>query len=203
MYEYRKMTAEDRAAAVEARRSRGFPWHRPPHPEAVGEYRLVTGTCFEHRKILHSAKRLAWFEAELLRTFGQLKAECAAWCVLPNHYHVLVQIADIKAFAKAIGHLHGRTSFEMNREDHARGKRVWYNYQDRVMRSESHFFTSLNYVHNNPVKHGYVKRWQEWPFSSVHAYLETMGRDWLLDLWLRYPVLQYGKGWDEDNANGS
>jgi putative transposase len=103
----------------------------------------------------------------------------------------------MKRFAKTIGQLHGRTSFEMNGLDNARGRRVWYNCQDRCMRSEGHFYTSINYVHNNPVKHGYVKKWPEWPFSSVHGYLETMGREWLLDLWSSYPVLDYGKGWDD------
>jgi putative transposase len=197
MYEFRKMTPEQRSEALEERRQRRFPWHRPPHPDAPGEYRLVTGTCFEHRPILNSLERLLWFETQFLQAFAQQEVPCAAWCVLPNHYHALVQIMDMKLFAKMIGELHGRTSFELNGLDNARGRQVWYNYQDRCMRSEGHFYTSMNYVHNNPVKHGYVKKWQEWPFSSVHGYLETVGRDWLLDLWLRYPVLDYGKGWDD------
>jgi putative transposase len=192
MYEFRKMTPEQRAALVKERERRGFPQHRPPHPEAPGEYRLVTGTCFEHQ------------DTELSRTAGVVRNRIAASahrCVLPNHYHVLVQIGDMKIFAKAIGQFHGRTSFEMNRQDNARGRQVWYNYQDRCMRSEAHFYTSVNYVHNNPVKHRYVKKWQDWPFSSVHDYLETMGREWLLDLWLRYPVRNYGKGWDDDDRS--
>ncbi len=85
----------------------------------------------------------------------------------------------------------------MNAEDHARGRQVWCRCQDRIMRSERHFYTSINYIHNNPVKHGYVKKWQEWPWSSVHWYLQEKTRDWLLDLWRQYPVLDYGKGWDD------
>jgi putative transposase len=65
------------------------------------------------------------------------------------------------------------------------------------MRTEDHFFVCLNYVHNNPVKHGYVKKWQDWPFSSVHWYLENKGRDWMLDLWLNHPVLSFGEEWDD------
>jgi putative transposase len=147
--------------------------------------------------VLNSPERLDWFEGELLRALDELGYPYEGWCVLPNHYHVLVQIADIKVFAKAIGQLHGRTSFELNKHDNARGRKVWYSYQDRCMRSQAHFYTSLNYIHNNPVKHGYVRKWQEWPFSSVHSYLETKGREWLLDVWLSYPVLDYGKGWDD------
>jgi putative transposase len=107
-----------------------------------------------------------------------------------------VQIGDIKAFHVQMGRLHGRTSWKMNQEDHSRGRQVWYGCEDRCMRSEAHYYTTLNYIHNNPVKHGYVKKWQEWPFSSIHGYLEVKGREWLLDLWLQYPVHHYGDKWD-------
>jgi putative transposase len=64
------------------------------------------------------------------------------------------------------------------------------------MRSESHYYTTLNYIHDNPVKHGYVTKWTDWPCSSVHWYLETKGREWLADCWRNYPVLNYGDKWD-------
>ena len=64
------------------------------------------------------------------------------------------------------------------------------------MRSERHYFTTLNYIHNNPVKHGYVDKWGDWAYSSFHWYLENKGRDWLIELWREYPVLNYGDKWD-------
>lgn len=65
------------------------------------------------------------------------------------------------------------------------------------MRSERHFYASLNYIHHNPVKHGYVERWQDWPFSSADWYLAMKGRDWLVDVWRNYPVRDYGAKWDD------
>lgn len=64
------------------------------------------------------------------------------------------------------------------------------------MRSDRHFYTTINYIHNNPVKHGYVDKWSEWPYSTFHWYLEKKGRAWLVDLWREYPVLNYGEKWD-------
>jgi putative transposase len=152
------MTLAEQRAIVRERRSRGFPWHHPPHLDAAGEMRIVTGACFEHQQFLNTSARLAWFEDQLLSMLKELGLACAAWCVLPNYYHILLPIPDIKVFGKAIGRLHGRTSFELNRQDRARGRQIWFNYQDRCMRSEAHFFTSVKYIHNNPVKHGYVKK---------------------------------------------
>ena len=141
-------------------------------------------------------ERLAWFEGELLSALDEMHAPPAAWVILPNHYHVLVFIRDIKFFSASLGRLHGRTSYEMNKADGLRGRTVWFRSQDRCMRSEAHFYTTLNYIHNNPVKHGYVEKWTDWPYSSVHWYLKTKGRDWLVDLWRSYPVLNYGDKWD-------
>jgi putative transposase len=64
------------------------------------------------------------------------------------------------------------------------------------MRSERHYFATLNYIHNNPVKHGYVQKWQDWPFSSAREYLEKVGFEMASTIWKEYPVLDFGKGWD-------
>jgi len=196
MYDYRRMTPEQQQALTAERQRRGYPWHSPPHAHAPEGFRIITGACYEHRKLLASPERLAWFEQELLEAIHGLGSSCAAWCVLPNHYHILVKIDNVRDFSKALGQLHGRTSFKMNGADDALGRKVWYRCQDRVLRSERHYFASLNYIHNNPVKHGYVGKWQEWPYSSVHWYLEHKGRDWLLECWREYPVLNYGDTWD-------
>jgi putative transposase len=159
-------------------------------------YRLITGTCYEHAHFLDSSERLSWFESELLNHIQKQSVPCAAWVILSNHYHILVRIDDIKRFTQQIGQLHGRTSFQMNREDETSGRKVWFRCQDRCMRSEAHFYTTINYIHNNPVKHGHVEKWSDWAYSSFHWYLEHKGRDWLLDLWRQYPVLNYGDKWD-------
>jgi putative transposase len=67
---------------------------------------------------------------------------------------------------------------------------------DRRICSEGHFWSSLNYVHHNPVKHGYVSKWQDWPFSSAGEYLKTAGKEKAEMIWRKYPILDYGKDWD-------
>jgi putative transposase len=64
------------------------------------------------------------------------------------------------------------------------------------MRSEAHYYTTLNYIHNNPVKHRCAMKWTDWPYSSVYWYLQAKGREWLKDVWRSYPVLHYGDKWD-------
>ncbi len=136
------------------------------------------------------------FEQALVEVCIAVAQNLYAWCVLPNHYHLLIRTDEIATFRNAIGQLHGRLSRQWNLEDGTPGRKTWYNYFDRDMRSDRHCWASLNYVHNNAVHHGYVRRWQDWPFSSVHEYLEEVGTDEARRVWLEYPVLDYGDGWD-------
>jgi putative transposase len=109
---------------------------------------------------------------------------------------VLLRTERIKELRSTIGEFHGRSAFEWNRADNRAGRKVWYNCFERPMKSERHFWATLNYVHNNPVHHGYVRRWQDWPWSSARDFLKKFGQEKAKEIWLRYPVLDYGKKWD-------
>lgn len=120
----------------------------------------------------------------------------SAWVFLANHYHLL---ADVPVFAKLsllFNRLHGVTSHQWNLEDNQVGRKVWYKFNDHMIRSEGHYLTTLNYMHHNPVRHGYTKRMDEWEWSSFRWYLEKMGRDWLVEIWKKYPLKNYGEKWD-------
>ena len=146
---------------------------------------------------MHTAERRQQILDQLFEQFILQEMVVLAWVVLTNHYHVLVRVSEFEALADIFKQIHGRSSFEWNQEDKLRGRKVWYRYSDRFIRSERHYYTTLNYIHYNPVKHGLVASPYDWQWSSVNWYLETQGREWLQDTWRRYPVRDYGKNWDE------
>jgi putative transposase len=102
----------------------------------------------------------------------------------------------MKALRKELGSIHGGSSFRWNGEDNARGRQVWHNCFERKMRSEGHYYASLNYVLNNAVNHGYVTKWEQWVWSNASDYLNEVGREKAETIWREYPILDYGKGWD-------
>ena len=197
MYDYRKMTPEERAAVVAERIARGYPWHAPPHfEEGVNTY-ILTAACFEHQEILTTASRLDEFTEALVRGIEhEVNGNLYAWVVLPNHYHLLAEV-DLADFRVWIGRLHNGKSTQWNREDGCPGRKVWYRFSDRKIRSDRHFYASVNYIHYNPAKHGYVNKATDWPWCSVHEYLDRVGRDTLAEWWRKYPIRDYGKGWDD------
>jgi len=196
MYRWRNLTPEQRERVLAYRKDNRLPWHSPPHFEAESQTYLLTAACYEHVSIIgKNPERMEEFESSLLETLQQAQT-VHAWVVLPNHYHALVRAAKVKELLKAIGLLHGRTSYQWNGEDNRRGRKVWFNCVETAMKSDRHFWATLNYVLNNAVHHGYVERWQDWPYSNAAQYLEEIGRDEVLRRWREYPVLDYGKDWD-------
>ncbi|MBF0236380.1 MAG: transposase [SAR324 cluster bacterium] len=158
---------------------------------------MLTASCYEHAPIIGKNTHRMWeCESSVLQTCHRWSANVFAWCVLPNHYHLLVRTKHIKELLHDLGQFHGRSSFAWNGEDCQRGRKVWYRCADRRIRSENHFFASLNYVNHNAVKHGYVTRWQDWHFSSAKSFLEEVERERAEEIWRSYPILDYGRKWD-------
>ena len=193
------MTHEERQRVLAGRMKNRLPWHAPPHFEYVGNITfLVSAACYEHASIIGvTSSRMADFEIQLLQTCREFETQLFAWCVLPNHYHLLIRTDQIATFRKTLGLLHGRTSYLWNKEENRQGRQVWYRCFERPMQSDGHFWASVNYIHHNPVRHGYVNRWQDWPYSSATQFLERIGREKAIELWNKYPLLDYGDKWDE------
>jgi len=191
------MTPAQRAEAVEYRRARHRPWHSPPHGDASTNRYLITAACYEHRPVIGAnPARMTACEEGVLSACHRVRAEVSAWCILPNHYHLLIKCMTLKDLTKDLGRFHGRSSNAWNDEENCRGRQVWYRCFDRRIRSERHFWTTVNYVHHNPVFRRYVDKWQDWPWSSASDFLESVGREEASRIWAEYPLLDYGKKWD-------
>src|SRR3972149_3490902 len=189
-YDYRKLTSEERNEVLRQRRERGYPLHAPPHPFGAPGQSLITAANFEHVPIMALPDRRTEFEVRLLTAMQSICAEVFGWVVLPNHYHILINVESLDQVSAALKQLHGTTSREWNWADGQTGQRqVWYRFSDRVIRNDAHFYQALNYIHVNPVKHRYVDDPYEWPWSSLHTYVEAenYGRTWLRKVWKTHP----------------
>ena len=197
MYRWRRMTPEERKAALQERVKQSRPWHGPPHYNSESNHYLITAACYEHQPLIGAShERMARFESELLACADNCAQRVLGYVVLPNHYHLLIHAIDVKGVLAQLGRLHGRTSFKWNAADQCRGRQVWHRAAETGIKSERHFWATLNYILHNPVHHGYVERWQDWPYSSATDYLAEIGRTEAERRWREYPILDYGKSWD-------
>jgi len=198
-YLWRRLAPEHQEELLAWRKDRGQPWHSPPHRPNYGSSRFhVTAACYEHRPHIGlTPERMDAFASDLLAAFAANAKQVFAWCLLPNHYHALVEAPDILALLGELGKLHGRASYQWNGAENSRGRKVFYRAAERAMRSDRHYWATLNYVHHNPVHHRYVESWKDWTWGSAPEYLRQNGSEEAERVWRDYPLGDYGKGWDD------
>jgi putative transposase len=105
-------------------------------------------------------------EAALLHGDGK-RYRLLAWCVMPNHVHVLIEQMQGDPLGEIVRAWKSFTSLQINR---ARGKtgQFWArDFFDRYMRNEDQVWRAIGYIEGNPVKAGLVQAAADWPFSSA------------------------------------
>jgi len=104
------------------------------------------------------------------------KGRVAVWayCLMPNHVHLILVPSEAAGLARALGETHRRYAGYVN----ARARRSGHLFQGRfasVAMDEGHVLAAARYVALNPVRARLVKQAKDWEWSSVRAHLR--GKD--------------------------
>ena len=94
-----------------------------------------------------------------------------AYCLMPNHYHLLVQQNDggsISRFLQTV--FNSFTQFVNTREGHS-GTMFQGRAQSRQIDSNEYLLVALRYIHLNPVQAGLVKNPEKWKFSDYTEWI--------------------------------
>ena len=165
--------------------------HHPKHVYLDDTWYFISASTHHRERLLSEEKAKAMMRDKLKALVIEFEVQLAAWVILDNHYHLLIKSKVGDDLPRFVGRLHGSTSHALNQQASIRGRRVWDNYWDVCMRTERDYWTRFNYIHHNPVKHGYVARMEDWAFSSYGWYLEHKGEEWLVDAFQRFPILDF------------
>ena len=135
-----------------------------------------------------SERRVRWNEAELDAGHGenllsaidcaQIVEDCllrdhgtryalAAWCIMPNHVHVVVEQLPGYDLATTVQAWKSVSAHTINKLRSRRGPLWQREYFDRFMRSATQFDAAVKYVENNPVAAGLAELPEEWRYSSA------------------------------------
>lgn len=94
-----------------------------------------------------------------------------AYCVMPNHVHLLLSIRQIlRSFYITLKSIKGFSARRANELLDRTGQPFWQaESYDHVVRNQKEFDNIIAYILNNPVKAGLVDEWPHWP----HTYLSN------------------------------
>ncbi len=145
--------------------------HRPPRFGVAALRRAAIETALDagHGSCILRDPPVATLVQEALMAFHGRRYWLAAWVIMPNHVHALLQpwpgtglsgiLHSWKSYsAKGINALLGRTGPVWQRD-----------YFDRFIRDAAHYERAAAYIRNNPVTAGLVDRLEDWPFGSAVA----------------------------------
>ncbi|MCH8036411.1 MAG: transposase, partial [Proteobacteria bacterium] len=103
---------------------------------------------------------------------------CFAYCLMTNHYHLVVETAHPN-LAAGMRQLNGRYSQAFNHHHQREGHLFQGRYKAILVEREAYLLEVCRYVVLNPVRAGLARAPQAWRWSSYRATLAGAGPAWL------------------------
>jgi REP element-mobilizing transposase RayT len=141
---------------------------RPLRIEFAGALYHVTSRGNERRAIFFSDDdRLAFLGilADVVDRFNWL---CHAYCLMTNHYHLLVETADAN-LSKGMRQLNGVYTQYVNRTHQRVGHLFQGRFKGILVQRDSYLLELARYIVLNPVRAGMVSHPADWPWSSYRG----------------------------------
>ena len=93
-----------------------------------------------------------------------------AYCLMPNHVHLILVPSDSECLTRAVSELHRRYTRRVNRREGWTGC-LWQGRYFSFPMDERHLISAVKYVLLNPVRAGLVEQPVDWPYSSCRCHL--------------------------------
>ncbi len=112
-------------------------------------------------------KAVAEIVAEAIHYRDQKQYDLHTYTIMPNHVHMMMTLLpNAPVLFKVMQHLKRNSAKMSNKFLGRTGLEFWEDESyDHVVRDEKEFYRILNYILRNPIKAGFVKNWQDWPYS--------------------------------------
>lgn len=109
-----------------------------------------------------------------------------AYCLMPNHFHMLIQVRDEQELEKLtpkqdedydshkfimqkLSNFLNSYAKAFNKQQSRKGA-LFVDYTKRKeINNDSYFNRTINYIHQNPVHHGFCKEAKDWEYSSYNS----------------------------------
>ena len=118
---------------------------------------------------------------KLLRFWcGKAGTAAWAWCLMPNHVHLVLVPTDTDGLRATLADTHRRYTRAINEREGWTGH-LWQSRFASFPMADGHLHACVRYVELNPVRARLVERPEQWRWSSARAHL-GLGEDGLTDL---------------------
>jgi putative transposase len=157
---------------------------RPLRIEYSGAWYHVMNRGRRFEKIYSDRQDYQIF-TELLKDASEMwKVKIAAYCLMPNHYHILIQTPEGN-ISRTMRHINGIYTQRYNRKHACDGQLFRGRYKSILVSGDSYLLQLVRYIHRNPIKVGLVDSLNQYEWSSHKGYL-SVAKKWN---WLHKPFI--------------
>jgi putative transposase len=181
----------------------------------MGRIARVVAAGFPHHVTQRGNRRQPVFfcEDDYRAYLGLMKEWCVrhgvrvwAYCLMPNHVHLILVPPSEAALCRAVGEGHRRYTRRVNFREKWRGH-LWQGRFASFVMEGPYLMAAARYIERNPVRAKLAQRAEDWPFSSAAAHVENRSDAWAEGDWLRERTAGWVCTWAEylrerDEPNG-
>jgi REP-associated tyrosine transposase len=157
---------------------------------AAGLPHHVTQRGNRRQQVFFGDEDYATYRALLAESCRAASVAVWAYCLMPNHVHLILVPRDADGLRAALGEAHRRYTRHVNFREGWRGY-LWQGRFSSFPMDEPHLLAAARYVELNPVRAKLARRARDWRWSSARAHLA--GKD--DDLVRVHPLLELAPDW--------
>jgi putative transposase len=151
---------------------------RKPRQEVAGGVFHVYNRGNDRRPIYVDDQDYRRYVDRLAATVARHGWRCLAYCLMPNHMHLLVETPQPN-LGKGMQMLHGEYGAEFNRRHGRDGHVFGGRFKASLIRTSARFVEMVGYIALNPVAAQLCRRPEDWPWSSHVATVSGPPPTWL------------------------
>lgn len=157
---------------------------RPLRIEFAGALYHVTSRGNERHDIFYTDDDRRAFLTTLGTVCDRFKWRCHSYCLMSNHYHILVETPEAN-LSKGMRQLNGVYTQYVNRSHGRVGHLFQGRFKGILVEREAYLLELARYIVLNPVRAGMVKAPEAWPWSSYRGTVSLAeAQDFLSTEWL-------------------
>ncbi len=135
-------------------------------------YHIFNRGCNRER-IFFTDANYVYLLKKIKETHGKYGANLIAYCLMPNHYHFLVQQQTDRPLSDWLQNIFNGYSQAINKQERRSGTLFQGRPKNIDIYDDRYFIQLALYIHYNPVEAGLVKKPEDWLYSN---YLEWAGK---------------------------
>jgi putative transposase len=159
----------------------------PHHVTQRGNRRQQTFFCDDDYRHYRSLMR-QWC--------GQCGLAVWAYCLMPNHVHLILVPQSEDGLRRGVGEVHRRYTQAVNARERWTGH-LWQGRFGSVVMDQAHLMRAARYIELNPVRAGLVAAPDDWPWSSAAAHVSGKPDTLAQSAWLTEQIAGWICSWRE------